>query len=295
MPGFELIDHQERLAVNEVFDNGGILFSVGFEGLRNGSYKVRDFEGAFSQKLGIKHAHAVTSGTAALKVGLKALGIGRGDEVITQCFTFVATVEAILECGAIPILTEINRTLSMDPDDLTIKLTPKTKAIIPVHMLGAACQMNEIVQIAKDRQIPVLEDTAQACGGKYREKFLGTLGKVGTFSFDFGKTLTTGEGGMVVTDDEQTYLRVRAYSDHGHENNPDLPRGEDTRRFPGFNHRMMELQGAIGLVQLGKLDFILKIQRENKRKIREALRDIQFIRFREFGDEGGRLARSQAY
>jgi len=290
MPGFELIGKEERDAVIEVFDKGGVLFRHSYEALRHDTYKVIDFEREFAKKLNVKYARAVSSGTAALKVALKALGIKPGDEVITQCFTFVATVEAIIDVGAKPVLTEINRTLNMDPSDLELKITKNTKAIIPVHMLGAPCQMDEIMSISKAHGIPILEDTAQALGGEYKGKKLGTIGDIGIFSFDFGKPLTTGEGGMVVTDNALLYKRAKEYSDHGHESNPNFPRGEDTRTTYGFNYNMMELQGAIGLAQLKKLDYILQHHRGNKRRIKEGIKDVPNIKFREFADEKGEIA-----
>lgn len=289
MPGFELIGKEERKAVNEVFEKGkGILMRHSFEKERK-FYKVAEFEREFAKKFNIQYARAVTSGTAALKIALKALEVGPGDEVITQSHTFVATVEAIIDAGAIPVLTEINKTLNMDPQDLRSKINEKTKAIIPVHMLGVPCQMDEILEIAKERNIPILEDTAQALGGEYRGKKLGTIGEVGIFSFDFAKPLTTGEGGMVVTNDRELYLRAKEYSDHGHEENPNFPRGEDTRKRAGFNYNMMELQGAIGLAQLKKLDYAMEKQRENKRKIKEALKEISQIEFRELPDPAGEI------
>lgn len=288
MPGSELIGEEERKAVNEVFDSGGQFYRYGFKNFEDA--RVRKFERRFAQELEAKYAHAVTSGTAALKVGLEALGIGRGDEVITQCFTFVATVEAIIECGAVPVVCNINGTLNMDPKDLEACITPRTKAIIPVHMLGGPCQMDEIMAIAKKHNLKVLEDTAQGVGGRYKGKTLGTIGEVGTFSFDVGKALTTGEGGMVVTNDEKLYLKARAYGDHGHEQNPNFPRGQDTRSAGGFNYRMFELQGALGLAQIEKLDYILKTQKKNKKMIKDGIRDIPGIRFREFADESGDTA-----
>jgi 8-amino-3,8-dideoxy-alpha-D-manno-octulosonate transaminase len=287
MPGYELIDERERRAVAEVFDNGGVLFRHGFDAMRNQTYKVRDFEQAFASKLRVQHALAVSSGTAAVKVALKAFGVGPGDEIITQCHTFVATVEAILECGATPAITEINRTLNMDPADLESRINRKTKAIIPVHMLGVPSQMDQILRIAAAHGIPVIEDTAQSLGGTYQGRYLGTLGTVGAFSFDHGKVLTTGEGGMIVTNDETLYRTARAYHDHGHDYNPAVPRGEDTRHLRGFNYRMMELQGAIGLVQLAKLDQALAAQRAHKKRIKEALRGCRSIRFRDIPDEEG--------
>lgn len=287
MPGFELIGKEEREAVNEVFDKGGVLFRHGFEKLRNGVYRVDEFEKEFAKKFSVKYARAVSSGTAALLVALKSLGIKPGDEVITQSFTFVATVEAIITAGATPVITEVNRTLNMDPADLERKITNKTKAIIPVHMLGVGAQMDEIISIAKKRNIPVLEDTAQAIGGEYKGKKLGTIGDVGIYSFDFGKTMTTGEGGMVVTNNKEIYLRAKEYSDHGHQENPDVPRAEDTRRISGFNFSMAELSGAIGLVQLRKLDFMISLQRKNKNKIKKRIKDIAGIEFRDLPDPEG--------
>ena len=142
MPGCEIIGDDERQAVNEVFDNGAVLFRQAFAGLRNNMYKVKDFEAAFAQFTQARYAHAVTSGTAALKVALKAMRVGPGDEVVTQSHTFVATVEAILECGASPVIADVDWTLNMDPEDLERKLTPRTKVILPVHMLGVACRMD---------------------------------------------------------------------------------------------------------------------------------------------------------
>lgn len=166
-------------------------------------YKVREFEQAFAKYTGAAHAQAVTSGTAALKVALTALGIGIGDEVITQGFTFVATWEAILDVGAVPVFTEVDQTLNMDPTDLEKKITSKTRAIIPVHMLGAPARMKEIKEIADKYGIHILEDTAQATGARLNGQHLGTFGHFGTFSFDSVKTMTTGEGGMVITNDEE--------------------------------------------------------------------------------------------
>ena len=271
MPGWEIIGEEERRAVNEVFDNGGVLFRQSFDAMRKNMYKVKEFEAAFSAFLKVPQAHAVTSGTAALKVALIALGVKPGDEVITQSHTFVATVEAILDCGAVPVIADVDWTLNMDPEDFKRKITPKTRAVLPVHMLGVAARMDEILRIASQHKLKVLEDTAQACGGTYHGKALGTLGDAGTFSFDHGKLLTTGEGGMVVSKREDVVKLARVYADHGHENNPAFPRGEDSRSFPGFNYRMMELQGAIGLAQLKKLPASLERHRANKKALRAAI------------------------
>jgi 8-amino-3,8-dideoxy-alpha-D-manno-octulosonate transaminase len=194
VPGFEVFGEEERKQVLEVLDSG-VLFRYEFAAQRQGVYKVLEFEKAFAAYTGAGYAQAVTSGSAALKVALMALGIGAGDEVITQGFTFVATWEAILDCGAVPVFTEIDLTLNMDPADLEKKITPKTRAIIPVHMLGAQARIEEIKAIADRHGIPVIEDTAQAAGGRLHGRHLGTFGTCGTFSFDAVKTMTTGEGG----------------------------------------------------------------------------------------------------
>jgi 8-amino-3,8-dideoxy-alpha-D-manno-octulosonate transaminase len=280
MPGFEVIGAEELAEVNKVFESGGILFRHGFDVLRNGSYKVRDFEAAFASRLGVDDALAVSSGTAALRVALAAAGIDSGDEVITQSFTFVATVEAIIEAGATPVCTEVDDTLNMDPTDLESRITERTRAIIPVHMLGIPARLDPILAIARKHKLLVVEDSAWGCGGSLGGRPLGTLGDMGTFSFDFAKTITTGEGGMVVFQSPELALRGRAWHDHGHENNPDLPRWEDSRAGSGFNYRMMELQGAVGLAQLSKLSMVIAAQRRNKQAIREAVSGLRGFAWR---------------
>lgn len=284
MPGFELIGREEMEQVQEVFEKSKVLFRHGFETVRNGVYKVREFEDAFAARMGVHHALAVTSGTAALRVALAALRVGPQDEVITQCFTFVATVEAIIEAGAKPVCTEVDETLNMSPDDLEGKITPRTKAIIVVHMLGVPARLDAICQIAERYGIPVVEDTAWGCGGSFQRKPLGTHGAIGTFSFDFAKTMTTGEGGMLLLKTADLAARARAWHDHGHENNPALPRWEDSRSGSGFNYRMMELQGAVGLAQLAKLDNVVAAQRANKEVLKKAIGDLKGLTFRTHPD-----------
>ncbi|MFC1821114.1 DegT/DnrJ/EryC1/StrS family aminotransferase [Thermodesulfobacteriota bacterium] len=287
MPGFEVIGDEEKAQILDVLSRK-MLFRYEFDQQRQGIYKVAEFEKAFARYCDVDHALAVSSGTAALKVALAALGIGPDDEVITQGFTFVATWEAILDQGAIPVFAEIDDTLCLDPQDLARKITPRTKAIIPVHMCGAQARIEEIVALAERENIPVIEDTAQACGGKLNGKPLGSFGSIGTFSFDSVKTITTGEGGMAITNDHDLYIRASEYHDHGHDHNPNVGRGLESRSFLGFNFRMMELQGALGLAQLQKLDdLILPRQRENKRRIKEALAGIDQLTFRNIPDENG--------
>lgn len=290
MPGFEVFGDEEKKQISEVLDTG-VLFRYEFGAQRKNTYKVLEFERNFAKYCGAGFAQAVTSGTAALKVALAALGVGPGDEVITQGFTFVATWEAILDIGAIPVFTEVDETLNMDPEDLKKKITDKTRCIIPVHMLGVMARIEEIAAIAGEYNIPVLEDTAQAAGGTIKGRHLGTFGKCGTFSFDSVKTMTTGEGGMIITSDEQMWRTMSEYHDHGHDHvvNPG-GRGGEGRRFIGFNYRMMELQGAMGIAQLAKLDSMIAAQKGHKAKLRQAASGIPGVKFRTLVDETGDTA-----
>ena len=187
MPGYELIDKKERKAIEQLFKEGGVLFAHGFDNQRK-KYHVREFEKAICKKLNAKYALAVTSGTAAIKIALKAMGVKRGDEVITQAFNFIATIEAILDIGAKPIIANVERSLNIDVKKLISK---KTKVIIPVHMLGVAADLRGLKKVIGKRKIKILEDNCEAAGGKYNNKYLGTIGKAGVFSFDFGKTIAT--------------------------------------------------------------------------------------------------------
>lgn len=262
MPGFELIDEQELRAVSKVFKDGGVLIAHGLDGIRK-NFHVREFEEKSKEFFNVKNSLAVSSGTAAIKIALKAMGVKPGDEVITQAFNFIATIEAILDCGAKPIIANVNKTLNMDPIDAENLITKKTKVILPVHMLGVSAHMDEIMNLGKKYKVSILEDNCEAIGGKYKDKYLGAIGHAGILSFDYGKMLTTGEGGMILTNSNKLDKYCRQYHDHGHENNPKFPRGRDTKKIFGFNYRMTEMQGAIGKVQLKKLNKILK---ENKKR-----------------------------
>jgi len=288
MPGWELLGKEEKEALNEIFEkSGGILCRSSFDAKRNKIFRVDDFERELSKKCDIKFAYCASSGTSALKAALIALGVKRGDEVITQSFTFIATVEAILELGAVPVITEVDKSLNMDPVDLGNKITSKTKVIMPVHMGGIAAKMDEIMLIARRHNLKVLEDSCQAFGATYNGKQVGTIGDMGAYSFDGGKIITTGEGGAIVTNNEKLFRAAREYCDHGHELNPNVPRGEDTRTIWGFNYKMNEMQGAVGLAQIKKMDYILQKQREHKKIIKDALKDSKNIEFREIPDPEG--------
>ena len=287
MGGSELIGKEEKEVLVEVIERGGVLLRYGFDEKRRNVFKVAEFEKKFAEYMGTKYALAVSSGSAAVRVALAALGIGSGDEVITQAFTFVATVEAILESGATPVIAEVDKSLNLDPEDLQAKITDRTKVVIPVHMLGVPARMDEIMEIARPHGLPVLEDSCQACGSSYKGRKTGTLGAIGCYSFDYVKTITTGEGGMVVTDDEKLYHRASEFHDHGHVHRTDVPRGEDPHHITGFNYRMNELQAAIGIVQLGRLDYVLSQQRKNKKQIKDGISARRDIEFRYLPDEEG--------
>jgi 8-amino-3,8-dideoxy-alpha-D-manno-octulosonate transaminase len=293
MPGYEVLGEEERKEILEVLEKG-VLFRYGFPAQRQGQYKVEEFEKAFAAFTGRNYALAVSSGTAALKGALAALGVGFGDEVVTTGFTFVATWEAILEIGAVPVFTEIDDSLNMDPEDLARKITPRTKAVIPVHMLGAQTRIKEITEISCRHSLPVIEDTAQAAGGFIQGKALGSFGSIGTFSFDSVKTLTTGEGGMLIMDDPELYRRASEYHDHGHDH-IGTDRGLEGRSFIGFNFRMMELQGALGLAQLRKLPGMIARQRENKGRLKAILGGLNGISFRFLPDPAGDTATFLAF
>ncbi len=286
MPGFELIDNQERSSVLEVFDkSNGVLFAHGFDVRRNNIFRVRDFERKFADKLGALSGAACTSGTSAQYIAMKCMGIQPGDEVITQSFTFIATIEAILACSAIPVIVDIDETYNMSPEALENAITKKTKLIVPVHMLGNPAEMSAINEIANRYKIPVLEDACEALGASYRGISTGRLGTAGVFSLDFGKTITTGEGGMIISDNTELIKKCIQFIDHGHESNPSFPRGMDTANFYGFNYRMSELQAAVGLVQIDKLDLILEKNRKHKAIIKGELEKfVGKIKFRRITD-----------
>jgi 8-amino-3,8-dideoxy-alpha-D-manno-octulosonate transaminase len=256
MPGNELIGKEELDQINSLFDGDPVLFTHGFVKQRK-YYKVRDFENKINNTFDVKNSLCVSSGTAALTIALKAVGIGPGDEVITQAFTFIAVIEAIKALGANPIIIGIDATLNMDPKEIEKNITKRTKAIIPVHMLGVACEMDEIIKIANNYGIPIIEDACESIGGEYRGKKLGTIGDAGCFSFDFGKNITTGEGGAILTNNKKIYEYIKMYHDHGHCNLEGVPRGLDDIGMLGFNYRMTEISGAIGLAQIEKLGYII--------------------------------------
>jgi 8-amino-3,8-dideoxy-alpha-D-manno-octulosonate transaminase len=289
MPGFEVFGDEERRAVLDLFDlNGGVLFAHGFDDVRKGVFKVREWESEFAGYFGFQHAQAVSSGSAAVKIALASIGVGPGDEVITQAHTYIATVEAIVQTGATPIIVDIDDTLNMDPNSFSASISPRTRAVIPVHMLGEMADMDPIALIAAGAGISVVEDCAQALGASYKGSWSGAFSEAAAFSTDAGKTLCTGEGGMVITQTNDHFVRARALHDHGHSYEIDTPRGQDPSLTSGFNYRMTELQAAIGIVQLSKLQLIISQQRKNKNQMMTLLRD-QPLEFRRSVDPSGDL------
>jgi 8-amino-3,8-dideoxy-alpha-D-manno-octulosonate transaminase len=285
MPGFEIFDDDERKEVQDVLDTG-VLFRYGFDDARQGHWKAKTFEQALAQRMGVAHSHLCSSGTAALSIALAACGIGAGDEVIVPGFTFVATFESILTAGAIPVFAEIDETLCLDPNDIETKLTPRTKAVIPVHMCGSMARIDEIKTLCDRKGLVLIEDACQSVGASYQDKMLGTFGRMGCFSFDPVKTITCGEGGAIITDSEHHYERAHAFADHGHDH-IGMDRGAEGHPIMGYNYRISELNAAVGLAQLRKLDAILDIQRENKSAVKDAMGSIRAIRFRQLPDAQG--------
>ncbi|MCX7829006.1 MAG: DegT/DnrJ/EryC1/StrS family aminotransferase [Thermanaerothrix sp.] len=288
MPGFELFDQREIDAVADVLRRR-IVHRYSFQGVRNDVYKVEEFEGACASKFGARHALGVSSGSAALYVALKACGIGPGDEVITTPFTFIASVEAILECGAVPVLGEIDESLNLDPACIEDLVTDHTRAVMPVHMFGASADMDAFKVVCEEYGLMLFEDACQAMGASYKGRYCGSMGLWGTFSLDPYKIVTVGEGGMVLTSDEELYHRMEYYHDHGHVHDKSIDRGAERKACLGFNFRMSEIQGALGLVGLEKLDAAIGMLRATRDKVLGEVKDLG-LKTRQLPDPDGELA-----
>lgn len=285
MPGFEFFGAEERKELNDVLESG-ILMRYGFDGIRNGHWKAKELEKAITETFGCKYAQLTSSGTAALTTAMSALGIGYGDEVIMPSFTFVASFEAVLSVGAIPVLVDVDETLTLNPEAVRSAVTPNTKCVMPVHMCGSMADLDALKAICAEHNLILLEDACQSIGGSYKGKMLGTIGDAGTFSFDFVKTITCGEGGVVMTNNEDVYTKSDGYTDHGHDH-LGVDRGADLHPFVGYNFRISELHAAVGLAQLKKLDKFLAIQRKNHAQLKSILQQVPEISFRQIPDESG--------
>jgi len=278
MPGFELFGDAERNQVNDVLESG-VLMRYGFDSMRNGHWKAAELERALAERMQVNHAQLVSSGTSALTVALAIAGIGAGDEVIMPTFTFVASFESILALGAVPILVDVDDTLTLDPIAVEGAITSKTKVVMPVHMCGSMADLKALKSICKKHQLLLLEDACQAIGGTFEGKPLGSYSDLGCFSFDYVKTITCGEGGAVITNNEKYKLNADHYSDHGHDH-IGKDRGAETHQFLGYNYRISELNAAVGIAQLARLDEFLAIQKKNYSILRRALQDIEGVTFR---------------
>lgn len=285
MPGFEFFGEEEKKEVNDVLETG-ILMRYGFEGARKGIWKAQELEKAITLRFGCRFAQLTSSGTAALTTALSALGIGAGDEVIMPSFTFVASFEAVLSVGAIPVIVDIDESLTLSPAAVLNAITPKTRCIMPVHMCGSMADLDALKTICSQHGLLLLEDACQSIGGSYKGKSLGTIGDAGTFSFDFVKTITCAEGGVVLTNNEKTYLQCDGYTDHGHDHKG-IDRGADLHPYIGYNFRISELHAAVGLAQIRKLDSFLAIQKKNCALLKEILSQVAEISFRQVPDEPG--------
>ncbi|QLE02474.1 DegT/DnrJ/EryC1/StrS family aminotransferase [Galbibacter sp. BG1] len=284
MPGFELFGDQERKQVNDVLESG-VLMRYGFDGMRNGHWKAVELEDAISKRMEVKHTQLVSSGTSALTVALASAGIGAGDEVIMPTFTFVASFESIIALGAVPVLVDIDNTLTLDPKKVKEAITDKTKVVMPVHMCGSMADLKALSLICKEHNLLLLEDACQAIGGSFDGKPLGSYGDLGCFSFDYVKTITCGEGGAIITNNEDYKINSDHYSDHGHDH-IGKDRGAETHPFLGYNYRISELNAAVGLAQIARLDEFIDIQKKNYAILRNAIENIPGVEMRSVPDGG---------
>jgi 8-amino-3,8-dideoxy-alpha-D-manno-octulosonate transaminase len=264
----------------------GVLFRYNHDNLRNGHWKSREFEKALADWNGVQYAHSCTSGSTAVAIAMACCGIGAGDEVIIPPFTYIATVEGALLAGALPIFAEIDETLCLSAEGIRKAITPKTKAVVLVHMCGAMANLDEIIALCNEKNLVLIEDTAQALGGSYKGKALGSLGKMGCFSFDFFKIITCGEGGAVITNDTDLYDKAHQFADHGHDHIGDN-RGMEGHPVIGFNYRIGELNAAIGVAQMRKLPYILSQQKKHKKAMQASLAKFSNITFRQIPDPEG--------
>ena len=284
MPGYELFGEEERKQVNEVMETG-IIMRYGFDGPRKGIFKSLELEKKITEVFGCKYAQLTSSGTSALTTAMAVLNIGADDEVIMPSFTFVASFEAVLSVGAIPVLVDVDDTLTLNPAAVKAAITSKTKCVMPVHMCGSMADLDALKAICAEHNLILLEDACQSIGATYKGKSVGTIGDAGTFSFDFVKTITCGEGGVVMTNSEDVFVKSDGYTDHGHDH-LGVDRGADLHPFIGYNYRISELHAAVGLGQITKLPLILSTQKKNNLILKSYLEQIPEITFRTI-PEGG--------
>ncbi len=285
MPGTELFGAEERKEIEDVLSTG-ILFRFNHDAQRNNIWKAKDFEAEAKKITGAKHALAVSNGSAAILAALAASGIGTGDEVICPPFTYIATIEAVLMLGALPVFAEIDETLCLSAEGIKKVLTPKTKAVCLVHMCGGNANMDEIMAVVKEHHLILVEDAGQAFAASYKGTATGLFGKAGAYSFDFFKIATAGEGGILVTNDEATYKLADSYCDHGHDHQGNN-RGMENHPIIGFNYRISELHAAVGAAQTRKVPAIREANLKNKAFLQKELSKVEGISFSKLGDDNG--------
>jgi len=285
MPGTELYGAEERKELEDVMQTG-IFFRYNHENLRNNIWKAKDFEEEVKKITKAKYAHAVSSGSAAVIAALASAGIGAGDEVIVPPFTYVASIEAVLLVGAIPVFAEIDETLCLSAEGIKKVLTPKTKGICLVHMCGGMADMDAIMSIVKEHNLILVEDAGQAFGAFYKGTSVGLFGNAGCYSFDFFKIATAGEGGVLVTNDESTYKLADSYTDHGHDH-IGSNRGMEQHPIIGFNYRISEMHAAVGKVQTQRVPDVIKRNNKNKKLLTALLSKTEGISFATLADPDG--------
>ncbi|MER7015011.1 aminotransferase class I/II-fold pyridoxal phosphate-dependent enzyme [Saccharopolyspora sp. NPDC000359] len=282
-PGFGFIGTEERENVLRVLDDWHDRRNT-FDDPGEGRM-VRSFESAVADRFGSRHCLAVNSGTSALLTALAALGIGPGDEVIVPGYMFVASIAAVVHSGADPVLAEVDESLTLDPNDVERRITPRTKAIMPVHMLGAPSDMAALGALAERHGLHLLEDCAQSAGATYRGRPLGTLGEVGTFSLNHFKVFTALDGGFLLTDDQRTFQRAYSYHDQGWF--PYRDDDGDGDLLLGLNLGLSELNAAVALAQLHKLDLILDRVRTINRTLVRRIGSLPGVQQRRLHDDEG--------
>ncbi len=283
--GPSFFDDQERQALLDVWEARSPFRYWG----PKAPVKVRQFEEAFARHMGTRFAVGVTSGTAALDCAIAALGIGPGDEVIVPAYTWWSDYTCVVHAGALPVFADIDRTLNLDPRDFERRITPRTKAVIAVHLLGGPCDLEPILATARRHRVAVVEDCAQCVGGSYQGKRLGNWGDIGIYSFQVNKMITSGEGGAVVTNDPVLYERAVRFHDMGSFRSlfEERTGGSQVPVFAGENFRMSEFTGAVLGAQLPKLDQMIATMRGHAGQIRDALKDLAGIRWRKAPDPSG--------
>ena len=281
----EFFGAAERTEINDVLETG-ILFRYNHDEQRNGIFKARDFEAEVARLVGAKYAHAVSSGSTAALCAMVAAGIGAGDEVIVPPFTYVATIEAVLMVGALPVFADIDTTLCLSADGIRRAITPRTKGVCLVHMCGQMADMDAIMAVIDEHHLVLVEDAGQAMGASYKGVSTGLWGKTGAYSFDFFKIATAGEGGVMVTNDEQSYKFADSYSDHGHDH-IGSNRGMEQHPILGFNYRISELHAAVGLVQTRRVPEIIRKNNAHKKHLMATLGEVPGVSFARLPDPDG--------